>query len=816
MRVFRKGATIWATSFDGLDTPLRVTVSSSKPIARGSTADIYQGHIYEHASHETLVALKVYTATRPADKAREQICRREIRVGRHARHRYILPFLGVANLNYYTIIVTPFMGNGNVSNYLQSRPTADRSRLVMQVAEAVDYLHNTLLVVHGDLKCENILVSDDGDVQITDFGLCSRAGKVDTAAYPDSQRESEDFECGRSMPPPQDPLDTIVDWPQFCDDGDIRARNIGTYIHTDEVDAIVTTMAFAKIPDEMLKEGLKPLVSLAFSNSVEANRNKYTLGFAAPELLLAEDCDLLPSKTTQSDIYAFGVVMLQIFTGDPPYGATSFYDSVMSAHSAREATRRTAQALSLGLIQRWWTVCQRCLDHLAENRPSIQDVYSDLDESYSMSKLLSFLTRWPGFEDQEKSFTEWQDTLFSSRQFLSQSDFREDLLDASAHLWRQEGTNGSLFRGSPLGRILHSVSNALYCPTSDDLKTPYSISQMMGTFSGRFHAVWPFPLQSSCHSGGSPVSFVSRSLLASGAWNEPLRTIWDTDSGTTVVLPLNCADDPTCVAVSADGVYVASGYSSGIVHLWRLADDKPSQAGLIIETGDSASIHAVSLSPDGSHLVTRSNDDIRMWDTETGAQIGQATVDPTEEMLCLAFTTEGVRVATISLRGSLKLWKWWPSRASLRSLGGRLKGHTDRVLAAAFSPDGSRVASGSCDGTVRLWSASKCACRLVLKGHEGPVNAVAFSPRGKHVASASDDHTVRVWETRTGTAVGVLLGHAACVRSVSFSPDGSRMASSSADGTVRVWDHMVPIRDDAVFRPNGDDNDYDEADVSDV
>lgn len=33
------------------------------------------------------------------------------------------------------------------------------------------YLHQTHHVVHGDLKCNNILVSDDDKAKIADFGL---------------------------------------------------------------------------------------------------------------------------------------------------------------------------------------------------------------------------------------------------------------------------------------------------------------------------------------------------------------------------------------------------------------------------------------------------------------------------------------------------------------------------------------------------------------------------------------------------------------------------------------------------------------------
>jgi WD40 repeat protein len=67
-------------------------------------------------------------------------------------------------------------------------------------------------------------------------------------------------------------------------------------------------------------------------------------------------------------------------------------------------------------------------------------------------------------------------------------------------------------------------------------------------------------------------------------------------------------------------------------------------------------VRSVAFSPDGKHIITASNDKTaRVWDAETGKQIGEP-----------------------------------------------LRGHTDWVWSAVFSPDGKRIVTASEDKTVRL------------------------------------------------------------------------------------------------------------------
>ncbi|KDQ11656.1 hypothetical protein BOTBODRAFT_113974, partial [Botryobasidium botryosum FD-172 SS1] len=79
-----------------------------------------------------------------------------------------------------TYMISPWMDNGGALGYVEKNPQVDclcllmssvRAQLV-QIAEGLQYLHNfDPVVVHGDLKGANILISSSGDAHIADFGL---------------------------------------------------------------------------------------------------------------------------------------------------------------------------------------------------------------------------------------------------------------------------------------------------------------------------------------------------------------------------------------------------------------------------------------------------------------------------------------------------------------------------------------------------------------------------------------------------------------------------------------------------------------------
>jgi WD40 repeat protein len=120
-------------------------------------------------------------------------------------------------------------------------------------------------------------------------------------------------------------------------------------------------------------------------------------------------------------------------------------------------------------------------------------------------------------------------------------------------------------------------------------------------------------------------------------------------------------------------------------------------------------------------------------------------VGHTEGVKACSFSPDGSRIVSASDDKTLKLWD-----AKTGAALATLAGHTNRVGACAFSPDGSRIVSASRDKTLKLWDAQTGAALATLRGHTHFVLACAFSPDGSRIVSASNDKTLKLWDAQTG------------------------------------------------------------------
>ncbi|CDF38963.1 WD40-repeat containing protein [Chondrus crispus] len=240
----------------------------------------------------------------------------------------------------------------------------------------------------------------------------------------------------------------------------------------------------------------------------------------------------------------------------------------------------------------------------------------------------------------------------------------------------------------------------------------------------------------------------------------------------------------TCVAMSGDGRRVVSGSGDKSVRVWDV--ETGAQVGEAL-VGHTESVCSVAMSGDGRRVVSGSHDmSVRVWDVETGAQVGEALVGHTGSVCSLAMSGDGRRVVSGSRDKSVRVW----DVKTGAQVGEVLVGHTDSVCSVAMSGDGRRVVSGSHDMSVRVWDVETGAqVGEALVGHTGSVWSVAMSGDGRCVVSGSLDGSVRVWDVETGAQVGeALVGHTGLVCSVAMRGDGRRVVSGSWDKSVRVWD----------------------------
>ncbi|HEV3435992.1 MAG TPA: protein kinase, partial [Gemmata sp.] len=233
------------------------------------------------------------------------------------------------------------------------------------------------------------------------------------------------------------------------------------------------------------------------------------------------------------------------------------------------------------------------------------------------------------------------------------------------------------------------------------------------------------------------------------------------------------------VSFSPDGTRIVTGSNDNTTRVWDARTGTP----LIDLKEPTAGIASASFSPDGTKIVTGTvGNTARVWDARTGTSLIELK-GHTGAVYAASFSADGTRIVTGSNDSTARVWD---ARTGIPLI--ELKGHTNAVFAASFSPDSTRIVTGSWDSKARVWDVRTGTPLIDLKEQTGGVNSVSFSPDGMRIITGSNDGTARVWDARTGTPLIELKGHRRRVTSVSFSPDGMRIVTGSNDSTARVWD----------------------------
>ena len=199
--------------------------------------------------------------------------------------------------------------------------------------------------------------------------------------------------------------------------------------------------------------------------------------------------------------------------------------------------------------------------------------------------------------------------------------------------------------------------------------------------------------------------------------------------------------------------------------------------------GHSLEVLSVAYSSDGAKVATSSADgDAIIWDASTGDELIKINaIDTDAAVRGVAFSPDGALLLTGGDDSEANLWSTVDG-----SLVRNLTGHSSVVTSVGFSADGVICATGSLDGTAKVWTVSTGNLNVTVS-HGSSVRAVGLNLDGTHVMTGGDDNTARSFETDAGSPLATFAGHAGPVSAVAFSPDGDSVLTASEDKTVRVW-----------------------------
>ncbi|CAI0441464.1 unnamed protein product [Linum tenue] len=155
--------------------------SSLELIGRGSFGDVYKAFDKELNKE---VAIKVIDLEESEDDIED--IQKEISVLSQCRCPYITEYYGSYLQQTKLWIIMEYMAGGSVADLvvlikitllqLQSGPPLDETSIaciLRDLLHAVEYLHNEGKI-HRDIKAANILLSENGDVKVADFGVSAQ------------------------------------------------------------------------------------------------------------------------------------------------------------------------------------------------------------------------------------------------------------------------------------------------------------------------------------------------------------------------------------------------------------------------------------------------------------------------------------------------------------------------------------------------------------------------------------------------------------------------------------------------------------------
>ena len=141
-------------------------------LGRGAFSEVWK--VRDIQTGVTL-ALKIYNPTTGIDEDGKDILTHEFALMVNANHKNLLRPLFFAVSGDRPYLILPFCEKGNIGKMVGKMDEEEAWKLLRDAASALAYLHGmNPPVLHQDIKPANILLNDNGDYMLTDFGVSTQ------------------------------------------------------------------------------------------------------------------------------------------------------------------------------------------------------------------------------------------------------------------------------------------------------------------------------------------------------------------------------------------------------------------------------------------------------------------------------------------------------------------------------------------------------------------------------------------------------------------------------------------------------------------
>ena len=268
--------------------------------------------------------------------------------------------------------------------------------------------------------------------------------------------------------------------------------------------------------------------------------------------------------------------------------------------------------------------------------------------------------------------------------------------------------------------------------------------------------------------------------VVSGGVDNTLR-VWELGTGRCALTLEGHTAAVRSIAITRDGRYAVSGGHDNTLRVWEL---ETGRCALTLE-GHIDAVYSVALTPDGNHAVSGGVENtLRVWDLGIG-QCELTLEGHTNSVSSVAITPDGRYAVSGSVDKTIRLWELKTGQC-VRTI--EVKAY---VFTLAITPDGRYAVSGTEDkNLLRLWEleSGRCIRTSITEDRGEGVHSLAITPDGRYAVSGSyRSFFFRLWDLETGQCVRTIKEHTKNVTTVAITHDNRYALSGCLDGNLRVW-----------------------------
>jgi WD40 repeat protein/serine/threonine protein kinase len=644
-------------------------------------------------------------------------------------HPHIVSCYYVRRIESSPVVFAEYVAGGSLQDWIENRQLYDGGAaaslirildIAIQFAWGLHYAHNQGLI-HQDVKPANVMLTPQGAVKVTDFGLANAKAMAAKLGEADGEHRTLMVAGSGGMTP------------AYCSPEQANGETLTR---------CTDLWSWALSVLEMFQGGRNwrfgTVAALALENYLEAGSQDSQLPQMPESVAQLLWCCFRSNPHERPRNMLEVAKELQGIYQQVTGGAYLRQEPKAGKDTADTLNNRAVSLLDLGkqdeALQLWEQALQLQPQHPEStyNRGLILWRSGRIDSSTLVKDLeqaqQSYLKNWVtyyllGLVHLERNDKE---AALKTLEVIQRVATQQEEVQAALALSRKRCIRTFTGHTDQVNSVCLSADSRFALSGSNDYTVKLwevATGQCLRTFEG--HRGW---VNSVC------LSTDSRFAL-SGSSDYTLK-LWEVATGRCIRTFYRHTPKVYSVCLSADSRFALCGCDDSNLELWKV------DTGCYLRSlaGHTGQVNSVCLSTNSRFALSGSSDyTLKLWEVATGRCL-RTFAGHTGQVNSVYLSRNGRFALSGSDDRTLKLWEVSTGRC-LRTFAG----HTRSVSSVCLSKDNRFALSGSSGQSLKLWEVATGSCLHTFERHKSWVKSVCLSADSQFALSGDRNHSIKLW-----------------------------------------------------------------------